>query len=318
MPPQHGSDDMEIEQLVLPKQCYQGVLQLAHTIPLAGHLGKDKTAQRILQRFYWPTIYKDVADYCCNCEICQKSSCHHGQQAPLIPLPVLSEPFKHIAMDIIGSLHRSPSGKRYVLVICDYATRYPEAIPLHSTNASHIAEELIGVFAKVGIPSEILTDQGSNFTSQLLTELYRHPQTDGLVERLNQTLKSMLRKAATKEGRDWDKMIPFLLFAYREVLQSSTGFSPFELLYGKPVRGPLDVLRESWEVSTKSKENVVSYVLATCDKLDSMYSLVTENMQQAQKTQKEWYDHNACHRQLAIGDQVLVLLPTDSNKLLWL
>ena len=123
----------------------------------------------------------------------------------------------------------------------------------------------------------------------------------------------MLRKAATKEGCDWDKMIPFLLFAYREVPQSSTGFSPFELLYGKPVRGPLDVLRESWEANTKSKENVVSYVLSTHDKIDSIYSLVTENMQQ---TQKAWYDRNACHRQLAIGDQVLVPLPTDSNKLL--
>lgn len=82
-------------------------------------------------------------------------------------------------------------------------------------------------FARVGIPEEILTDQGSNFTSQLLMELYKmlhvhpmrtspyHPQTDGLVERFNQTLKAMLRKAAIEEGKDWDKMIPYLLFAYR-------------------------------------------------------------------------------------------------------
>ena len=127
--------------------------------------------------------------------------------------------------------------KKYVLVICDYATRYPEAVPLHSTDASPIAE---AVFWRVGIPSEIFADQGSNFTSQLLTKLYwmlhghlirtspYHLQTDGLVERFNQTLKSMLRKAATKEGCDCDKMILFLLFAYREVPQSSTGFSPFE------------------------------------------------------------------------------------------
>ena len=74
-----------------------------------------------------------------------------------------------------------------------------------------------------------------------------HPQTDGLVERLNQTLKSMLKKAAIGEGKDWDKLIPYLLFAYREVPQSSTGFSPFELLYGRAVRGPLDILRETWE-----------------------------------------------------------------------
>ena len=137
---------MEIEQSVLPERCHRGVLQLAHTIPLAGHLGKDKTVQRILHRFYWPSVYKDVAEYCRQCATYQKSSRNHAQRAPLIPLPVLSEPFKRIAMDIIGPLPRSRSGKKYVLVICDYATKYPEAIPLHSTYASHIAEALMGVF----------------------------------------------------------------------------------------------------------------------------------------------------------------------------
>ena len=165
-------------------------------------------------------------------------------------------------MDIVGPLPRSRTGNRYILLLCDYATRYPEAIPLRTIDAEHIAEQLIGVFARVGVPQEILTDQGSNFTSQLLAELYRllhvqsirtgpyHPQTDGLVERFNQTLKSMLRKSVDKEGKNWDKMIPYLLFAYREVPQSSTGFSPFELLYGREVRGPLDILWETWETNT--------------------------------------------------------------------
>ena len=67
-------------------------------------------------------------------------------------------------------------------------------------------------------------------------------QTDGLVEWFNQTLKSMLQKCATKEEKDWDKLLPYFLFAYREVPQASTGFSPFELLYGWPVQGPLDIL----------------------------------------------------------------------------
>ena len=101
------------------------------------------------------------------------------------------------------------------------------------------------VFARVGVPREILTDQGSNFTSQMLTEIYRllgvqpirtspyHPQTDGLVERFNQTLKRMLKKAAMDNVKDWDKFVPYLLFAYREVPQASTGFSPFELVYGR-------------------------------------------------------------------------------------
>lgn len=79
------------------------------------------------------------------------------------------------------------------------------------------------------------------------TTLY-HPQTDGLVERFNQTLKAMLKKFVSETGKDWDKWLPFLLFAYREVPQASTGFSPFELLYAHPVRGPLDVLKELGEL----------------------------------------------------------------------
>lgn len=69
-----------------------------------------------------------------------------------------------------------------------------------------------------------------------------HPLTDGLVERFNKTLIGMLKKFVSDTGKDWDKWLPFLLFAYREVPQSSTGFYPFELIYGHQVRGPLDVL----------------------------------------------------------------------------
>ena len=65
-----------------------------------------------------------------------------------------------------------------------------------------------------------------------------HPQTDGLVERFNQTLKEMLRKTASEEGKAWHKLLPYVLFAYREVPQESTGFSPFELVYGREVHGP--------------------------------------------------------------------------------
>ena len=109
----------------------------------------------------------------------------------------METPFQRIAMDIIGPLPLSSSGKRFILVICDYATRYPEAIPLRNIDANTVAEELMNLFAHVGVPSEILTDQGTNFTSQLLAEVYRllhvkpirttpyYPQTDGLVERFN-------------------------------------------------------------------------------------------------------------------------------------
>ena len=327
VPPRQGLEAVEVEQLVLPKKCREDVLKIAHDIPLAGHMGKEKTARRILQRFYWPTLYVDVAKFCKACMVCQKFSKHKARRAPLIPLPVIEEPFKRIAMDIVGPLPRSSSGQRYILVVCDYTTWYPEAIPLKSIDASHIAEQLVTLFSRYGVPEEILTDQGSNFTSQLLTEIYRmlhvypirttpyHPQTDGLVERFNQTLKAMLKKAATDEGKDWDRVIPYLLFAYREVPQSSTGFSPFELLYGRSVRGPLDVLREGWETDKCDNESVISHLLTMRERFKKMSCMVQENLEAAQKVQKRWYDQNARQRQFEAGDQVLVLLPTSTNKL---
>ena len=189
-----------------------------------------------------------------------------------------------------------------------------------------MAEELVKFFARVGVPNEILTDQGTNFTSKLLTDVYRlattretythntlHPQTDGLVERFNHTLKAMLRKTTNKEGKDWDRMIPYLLFAYREVPQASTGFSPFELLYGRQVRGPLDIIKETWEASHKSSESVV---LGIQERLTKLRELVEENLKEAQKNQKTWYDRHTRHREFQPGEQVLVLLPTSTQKLL--
>lgn len=146
-PPGRNEEEMEVEQLVLPKACRETMMKLAHEIPLAGHMVKEKTRRRILQRFYWPTLYKDAQEHCRACEQCQKSTSRRVQQAPLIPLPIVGEPFRKTAMDIVGPLPQSRAGNRYVLVICDYATRYPEAIPLKSIDAEHVAEELINVFA---------------------------------------------------------------------------------------------------------------------------------------------------------------------------
>ena len=198
---------------------------------------------------------------------------------------------------------------------------------MRTVDAEHVAEELVTMFARVGVPREILTDQGTNFMSKLLAELYNllhihpirtspyHPQTDGLVERFNGTLKSMLRKTAL-EGKDWDKLLPYLLFAYREVPQATTGFSPFELMYGRHVRGPLDILKETWKASKRSGESVISYVLTVQKKLAMMSELVSENCKEAQMTQKRWYDQSARKREFMEGDQVLVLLPTVTNKLM--
>ena len=95
---------------------------------------------------------------------------------------------------------------------------------------------------------------------------------------------------------DWDALIPFVLFAYREVPQESTGFSPFELMYGREVRGPLDVLKETWESSTKSDESILSHVMLMRERMHGkMTELVQTNLDEAQHRQKQWYDR--CARQ---------------------
>ena len=189
-----------------------------------------------------------------------------------------------------------------------------------STEASHTAKELVAVFARVGVPDEILSDQGLNFMSALLEEVYRllnicrirttpyHPQTDGLVERFNGTLEAMLKKVVRHNQKDWDDCLPCLLFAYCEVPQESTGFSPFELLYGRRVRGPLDILKETWTGYTaeEAQTPVVIYVLEMRDRLEEMSDLVQKGLGEAQQRQKALYDRAAKEQTFEVGDQVLV------------
>ena len=232
-----------MEQLIVPRSYVSKVLYMAHSHLLGAHLGMDKTRDRVLGRFYWPGVKKDIEDYFRACPECQRTTPRPSVRNPLIPMPLIEVPFDRLALDIVGPLPRTSRGHRYILV--DYATRYPEAIPLRAATAKAVARELMTLFSRVGIVREILTDQGSCFMSRVLKDLLSllqirhlrtsvyHPQTDGLVERFNQTLKRMLKKVMEVDGKNWDQLLPHVLFAIREVPQASTGFSPFELPYGR-------------------------------------------------------------------------------------
>ena len=152
-----------------------------------------------------------------------------------------------------------------------FATRYPEAVPLRNVDTITVAESLVDIYARVGIPAEVLTDCGSQFTSDIMKEVSRllsirqmtstpyHPQCNGLIERMNGTLKQMLKRMCSERPRDWDRYVSPLLFAYREAPQESLGFSPFELLYGRSVRGPMTILRELWTNEQPNNEIKTTY-----------------------------------------------------------
>lgn len=141
------------DQLVVPNSLRSTVLQLAHSVPWAGHLGQAKTFSRMSTRFYRLQQFTDTVQFCKSCPECQLTAPgRKSERAPLIPMPVIDTPFSCVAMDIIGPLERSSAGHRYILVVCDYATRYPEAFPLKKVKACQIANCLIQMFSRVGIP----------------------------------------------------------------------------------------------------------------------------------------------------------------------
>ena len=152
----------------------------------------------------------------------------------------------------------------------DYATRYPEAVALPSIETERIAEALVEMLGRVEIPDEMLTDSGSQFTAEVMKEVSGlqslqqlttpyHPMCNGLEERFHVTMKQMLRRMCAERPKDWDKYLPASLFVIREVPQESLGFSPFELLYGRSVRGPMAILRELWSGEINDEQVLSTY-----------------------------------------------------------
>ena len=286
-----GSPPQGVKRVLVPKELRTEVVKLAHESIMSGHLGSKKTLERILTSFYWPGIGAEVKRFCLSCDICQRTV-PKGRvtKVPLEQMPLIDTPFSRVSIDLTGPLiPATDKGNRYILVVVDHATRYPEAIPLKSIDTETVAEAMLEVFSRVGFPQEVLSDRGTQFTSDLMREVSRlvsirqifttpyNPKCNGLVERMNGTLKSMLRKMCAERPRDWDRFIPAALFAYREVPNGSTGFSPFELLYGRTVRGPMQVLKELWtQPETSEVCNTYQYVLDLREKLEETCQLARE------------------------------------------
>lgn len=167
-----------------------------------------------------------------------------------------------------------------------------------------MAEAIVQIYSRMGIPSEILTDRGSQFVSELMREVERllsikhmvstpyHTQCNGLCEKFNSTLKQMLKKLCVEKPRDWDRYLEPLLFAYREVPQESLGFSPFELLYGRQIRGPMSILRELWtnEKPDEEVKTTYQYVNDLRNRIKETCKIAHESLMHAQLRYKSHFD----------------------------
>ena len=319
-------------QIIVPTKLRKSVLIAGHDSIVSGHMAAGSTMKRIAPYFFWPGFKREITNYCRSCDQCQRIY-PKGKvpRAPLQSMPKIETPFQRVGIDLVGPFHPLSDRKHgFILTCVDFATRYPEAVPLQRIDSESVAEALISIFSRVGFPSEILSDNGSQFTSDLMKSVMRllsisqlhstiyHAQTNGLVERFHSTLKAMLRKMCHERPKDWDRYLPALLFAYREIPQSSTGFSPFELLFGRTPRGPLQLVRDIWSGKGSDKEAVseYQYVCDLKERLSETCKLAQEAVQKSASKYKVYHDKNSMMCSLEKDDEVLVLLPTDKNKLL--
>ena len=308
----------ERKRLVIPKSQRQPLMEMAHD--RSGHFSVDKTRSILNNKFTWPGMGTDVRTYILACVRCKQYNKTAHKQAPLHNRPVITEPHDEVALDIVGPLPRSKQGYRFALTAICMASRWPEVYPLKDTGAENIVNGLVEFLARNGIPSKILTDQGSQFTSGVMAQTcqilgithiktvpYR-PQGNGILERFHGTLKPLLAKAASS-GIDWTQFLPLALSAIRAIPCRSTGFSPAELVFGRNNRSILDVVYEGWTNSSYSLVDVSAWAQQLNDKLEILRDAATLNNHQAREKQNSYKPNSKSIRVYKPGDLVFSRIP---------
>ena len=278
--------------IVAPSFLRKEFLHMAHNA--AGHQGTDKTIARLSEFTYWVGIAKDAGHYCTHCVTCQMAKAPARPPASLQPI-VTRRPWEMVGVDIL-KVPMSSKGNQYLLVAQDYFSKWPFAIALPDQKAATIVRVLRDhVFTMVGPPRRLHSDQGRNFESHILSELCKafgvekshttpyHPMGDGLVERMNRSLLSLLR-TVTERQSDWEDHLQLLLFAYRTSQHSTTKLSPYEVLFG---RNPPSLQLPS--PSTSMSPDPGDYSCQLQRKLMELWEIVEANMTESAERQKRNY-----------------------------
>ena len=257
-----------------------GLLEQYHDSPMAGHQGQARTLELLARDYYWPGMKAQVNRYVETCETCQRTK-GHKQPTTLKPLPTPNRPWEDIAYDMIVKLPLS-GGFDSILVVVDCFSKQAHFIPcLEKTNAKEMAEIFIKeVWRLHGTPKTTISDRGRVFNNEFQKALYGklgikpqystayHPQTDGLAEQTNQWLEGYLRAYCNYAQDDWYTWLPIAEFCHNNQINSTTGKTAFQTIYGMDPRWNItdtacDV--PSVEDMTKSMEGMWDKVKAALD-----------------------------------------------------
>lgn len=289
-----------------------------------GHIGINRTANIIQRDYYWPEMDLEIRTILNTCRPCQERKSPGVRRLPPSQTTVTSFPFEKVAIDITGPLKPSRSGKKYILGIVDYFTKFPMLIPLQNVEAKTVAravfEHWICLF---GAPFIIHTDRGTVFESELFHELCRmnnisktktapfYPKSDGLIERLFSTVKDMIFSITASKDIDWQNALPIISMGLRSSIQKATKVSPYEAVFGQKMRLPIyweypiyDGQKESRSGDQKMNEklSVNEYILNLRQQLYDIHNKMRGLMQS--KTSQ--INHQTCNvDSIPIGSLVM-------------
>jgi hypothetical protein len=231
--------------------------QLLQEVHQQGHFGRDKTLALLQQRYYWPSMTKEVAKFVAGCTICQTSKGAATNAGLYLPLPVPTTPWECISMDFIQGLPPTTKRSDSILVVVDRFSKMGHFIPCKkTTDASHVADLFFREVYKLhGLPSSIVSDRDSKFLAHFWRTLWKklgtsldysttfHPQTDGQTEVTNRSLGNMLRALVGDNPKGWESILPLAEFAFNCSLNRSSQHTPFEVMYGTNPPSVLDLVQ---------------------------------------------------------------------------
>lgn len=312
--------DESVLQLIVPESRKADVLKYYHDVPSAGHLGADKTLEKIKKSFYWPMMKDFVKNYCRKCDLCSARKPSKASNRAPMKQYLTGEPMERIAVDILGPLPLTENGNRYIFVICDCFTKWTEAIAIANQEAKTVAKAFVNEFlCRFGTPLQIHSDQGSNFGSKLfhdMCDLFQidktrttsmRPQANGNVERFNRTLTNMLTMYCKDDQRCWDQYLPQVMMAYRASQHASTSRTPNSMMLGREITLPMQaVIGRPVVDSDEESYEPDEYVLDLQSKLDHIHCMARKCLKKKTDYQKRYYDLTAKKRTLKAGQLVWV------------
>ncbi|CAJ0920656.1 unnamed protein product, partial [Ranitomeya imitator] len=237
----------------VPANLRPEVLSWAHSSRVGGHFGTKRTSELLARTYCWPHMVRDVKDYIQACVSCAQNRSPRQRPAGLLyPLPVADRPWEMVGMDFVVGLPKS-RGCSIIWVVTDHFSKMVHLVPLPRLPSARALAVLFmkHVFRLHGMPDKIVSDRGPQFASRFWRELCRllsielnlssayHPETNGLVERTNQTLVTYLRHFVSARQDDWASLLPWAEFALNNAVADSTGQTPFLLNYGQHLRVPV-------------------------------------------------------------------------------